>query len=126
MVLERKKDRRPEYCCAINNGNQVCGGHKSSKRDGTVARLLNELRKMVQKGVLPNDSQSTIFLSKNSALSLENEALYLRYHFICSLLDSGQLLLEKIRGAENLADMVTKVVTIDKLKLCATSVGLQA
>jgi hypothetical protein len=49
----------------------------------------------------------------------------LRYHFIRSLLDNGQLTLEKIQGSENLADILIKEVTIEKLKLCKASVGLQ-
>ena len=32
---------------------------------------------------------------------------------------------EKIRGSENPADMLTKEVTIEKLKLCKALVGLQ-
>jgi len=76
--------------------------------------------------VLHKDSQSAIFLAKNPAFHLRTKHIQLRYHFIRSLLDSGELLLEKICGAENPADMLTKVVTVDKLKLCAASVGLQA
>ena len=36
------------------------------------------------------------------------------------------LKLEKILSSENPANMFTKVVTIEKLKLCSASVGLQA
>ncbi|XP_073119889.1 uncharacterized protein [Henckelia pumila] len=38
---------------------------------------------------------------------------------------NGVLKLEKIHGSKNLADMFTKMVITDKLKLCSTSVGLQ-
>jgi len=34
-------------------------------------------------------------------------------------------MLEKIYESKNPADMLTKGVTLDKLKLCKTSVGLQ-
>jgi len=34
-------------------------------------------------------------------------------------------MLEKVRGSKNPADMLTKGVTLDKLKLCKASVGLK-
>ncbi|GKF03741.1 hypothetical protein Tco_0030664 [Tanacetum coccineum] len=37
----------------------------------------------------------------------------------------GTLSLKKILGAKNPADMLTKVVTTQKLKLCAASTGLR-
>ena len=49
-----------------------------------------------------------------------------KYHFIQSLLQEGQLGFEKIHTKENLVDMLTKAMTIEKLKMCAASVGLQA
>jgi hypothetical protein len=68
----------------------------------------------------------SFFFAKSPAYHSRTKHIQLRYHFIRSLLESGQLLLEKIRGTENPADMLTKVVTMEKLKLCAASVGLQA
>ena len=47
-----------------------------------------------------------------------------RHHFIRSALEDGVLVLEKILGSLNLIDMLMKTVSIEKLKLCATSVGL--
>jgi hypothetical protein len=35
------------------------------------------------------------------------------------------MMLEKVCGSKNPADMLTKGVTLDKLQLCKTSVGLQ-
>jgi hypothetical protein len=88
--------------------------------------FLDELGKKNEKGVLHSDSQSAIFLAKNPAYHSRTKHIQLRYHFIRSLLESEQLLLEKICGTENLADMLTKGVTIEKLKLCLVSVGLLA
>ena len=86
--------------------------------------FLEELGKKNEKGILHSDSQSAIFLVKNPTFHSRTKHIQLRYHFIRSLLDSGQLILEKIRGTEDPADMFTKVVTADKLKLCVASVGL--
>jgi hypothetical protein len=88
--------------------------------------FLDELGKKNEKSVLHSDSQSAIFLAKNPAYHSKTKHIQLRYHFIRSLLESEQLILQKIRGTENPTDMFTKCVTVEKLKLCATSVGLQA
>jgi len=87
--------------------------------------FLDELGKKNEKSVLHSDSQSAIFLAKNPAYHSRTKHIQLRYHFIRSLLESEQLILEKIRGTENPADMFTKCVTVEKLKLCSASVGLQ-
>ena len=50
----------------------------------------------------------------------------MRYHFIRYLVEDKLVILEKIYGSKNLADMLTKGVTIEKLKLCAALVGLLA
>jgi hypothetical protein len=71
------------------------------------------------------DSQSAIFFAKNSVYHSRMKHIQLRYHFIRSLLEREQLILEKICGTENPTDMLTKGITIEKLKLCAVSIGFQ-
>ncbi|GJR62157.1 retrovirus-related pol polyprotein from transposon TNT 1-94 [Tanacetum coccineum] len=48
----------------------------------------------------------------------------IRYHYIRRLVGEGTLSLKKILGAKKLADMLTKVVRTEKLKLCVASTGL--
>ena len=48
------------------------------------------------------------------------------YHIIRYLVEDKLVILEKICGSKNPADMLTKGVTIEKVKLCAASVGLLA
>jgi hypothetical protein len=86
--------------------------------------LLTELGFIQEDNVLHSDSQSAIHLAKNSAFHSRTKHIDLRYHFIRSLIEDEVLTLRKILGSKNPADMLTKVVTIDKLKLCSTSVGL--
>ena len=50
----------------------------------------------------------------------------MRYHFIYYLVKDKLVILEKICGSKNLANIVTKGVTIEKLKLCVALVGLLA
>nr|GEV98415.1 retrovirus-related Pol polyprotein from transposon TNT 1-94 [Tanacetum cinerariifolium] len=49
---------------------------------------------------------------------------FIRYHYILELVSEGTLSLMKILGVENPTSMLTKVVTTEKLKLCAASTGL--
>ena len=74
--------------------------------------------------ILHSDSHSAIFLAKNSAFHSKSKHIQTKYHFIRYLVENKLVILENICGFKNLADMLTKGVTIEKLKLCATSVGL--
>ena len=56
----------------------------------------------------------------------KSKYIQMRYLFIHYLVEDKLVILEKICGFKNPADMLTKSVTIEKLKLCATSVGLLA
>ena len=71
-----------------------------------------------------SDNQSAIYLANNLAFHSRTKHIGLRYHFIRSLLEDEVLILDKIQGSKNPADMLIKAVTIDKLKLCSTSIGL--
>ena len=52
--------------------------------------------------------------------------IQMRYNFICYLVEDKLVILEKFYGSKNPTDMLTKGVTIKKLKLCTASVGLLA
>ena len=77
-------------------------------------------------GILHNDNQSAIFLAKNLAFHSKLKHIQTKYHFICYLVEDKLVILEKICGSKNSADMLIKGVTIEKLKLCAASIGLLA
>ena len=103
-----------EYVAASEVGKEIIQLHG----------FLEELGKKQEMGILHNDCQSTIFLTKNLAFHLKSKHIQKKYHFICYLIEDKLVILEKICGSKNLADMLTKCVTIEKLKLCAASVGL--
>ncbi|KAK3039796.1 hypothetical protein RJ639_027109 [Escallonia herrerae] len=69
--------------------------------------------------------KSAIHLAKNSTFHSRTKHIQLRYHFIRSLLEDGQLNLEKIEGNKNPADMLMKVVDRKKLSLCSTLISLR-
>ena len=86
--------------------------------------FLEELGHPQKDNYLFTDSQSAIHLAKNLALHSKTKHIQLRYHFIRSVLEDGQLKLEKIHTNENLADMLRKVVTREKLNSSLVLVGL--
>ncbi|KAE8704670.1 hypothetical protein F3Y22_tig00110447pilonHSYRG00005 [Hibiscus syriacus] len=97
---------------------------EASKEMVWLQSFLEELGKKQENNVLYCESQSAIHLAKNPSFHSRTKHIQLRYHFIRSLLEDEILKLEKISGAQNPADMLTKTVTTDKLKLCSTSVGM--
>ena len=76
--------------------------------------------------ILHNDSHNAIFLAKNSTFHSMSKHIQTKYHFIHYLVEDKLVILEKICGSKNPKDMLTKGVTIEKLKLCAASIGLLA
>ena len=66
----------------------------------------------------------SILSAKNGNKSRIN--IQLKYHFIRYVLDEELLKLEKMHTRQNLADMLTKGVTREKMISCSVSVGLQA
>ena len=47
-----------------------------------------------------------------------------RYHWIREVMDQQLMTLVKIHTKENPADMLTKVITLEKLKLCRDIAGV--
>ena len=88
--------------------------------------FLDELDKKQELGILHSDSHSTIFLAKNSTFHSKSKHIQMRYHFICCLVKDKLVILKKICGSKNPVNMLTKGVTIEKLKLCTASIGLLA
>ena len=86
--------------------------------------FLEELGHPQKDNFLFTDSQSVIHLAKNSALHSKTKHIQLWYHFIQSVFEDRQLKLEKIHTNDNPTDMLTKVVTREKLNSSSAFVGL--
>ena len=98
---------------------------KENKELIWLRSLLAKLGIKLKSFILYSDSQSAIHLAKNTAYHARTKHIDIRYHFIISLLEDDVLILVKIHGTKNPADMLTKLVITEKLKLCAASTGLQ-
>ena len=98
---------------------------EASKEIIWLQRFMGELGKKHDMGTLYSDSQSAIHLAKNLAFHSKTKHIQLKYHFIRSVLEDGQLKLEKIHTSQNPADMLTKFVTMEKLRFCSISIALQ-
>jgi hypothetical protein len=98
---------------------------KASKEMIWLQRFMEELGKKQENNRLYCDNESAIHIVNNSSFHSNNNNRQLRYHFIGSILEYGHFKLEKIHTSENPADMLTKVVTREKLSSCSVSVDLQ-
>ena len=98
---------------------------EASKEMIWLQELMEELGKKQEASKLYSDSKSVIHLAKNSNFHPKTKHIQIRYHFIRWLLEEKVVKLEKILSSENPADMFTKIVTTEKLKLCSASVSLQ-
>ncbi|GJV24471.1 putative RNA-directed DNA polymerase [Tanacetum coccineum] len=90
-----------------------------------LKNFLKELDRAQIECVLFCDNQSAIHLAKNLVFHSRMKHITIRYHYIRELVSEGTLCLKKILRAKNPADMLTKVVTIEKLKLCAALTSLR-
>lgn len=74
---------------------------------------------------LYSDSQSVVYLAENDSSHARMKHIDLKYHFIQQRLKNKEFQLVKIHTDHNPADILTKVAPIDKLRLCAASIGLR-
>ena len=91
-----------------------------------LKRFLQELS-LKQDGYVVNcNSQSTINLSKNSMYHAHSKQIEVRYHQLRLFVEQQSFELKKIHTDENLVDMLTKVMSRKKLKLCVGLAGMNS
>ena len=72
------------------------------------------------------DNQSAIHLSKNASFHSRSKHIDVHYHWIRDVLNSKQMQFEKFHTNDNGADMLTKVVTKEKLNVCCQLASMTA
>ncbi|KAL8097180.1 hypothetical protein AgCh_030333 [Apium graveolens] len=91
---------------------------EASKEMIWLKNFLEELGKKQADSALYSDSQSAIHLAKNPAFHARTRHIQLKYHFTRELISNDTFFLMKILCSKNPADMLTKVVMNEKLKIC--------
>ena len=89
-----------------------------------VKKFLQELGVVQDKYLLFMDSQSSIYLGKNSTFHSRSKHIDMRYHWIWDALDAKLLELAKIHTDDNGADMMTKALPRGKFEVCCEIAGL--
>jgi phosphoribosyl-AMP cyclohydrolase len=72
------------------------------------------------------DSESAIFLVKNMAYHSKTKHIDIQYHFVRDMVEEKKVLLMKVETLKNVADSLTKSVSIEKLSWCRGSIGIVA
>ena len=105
-----------EYIAAVEAGKEMLW----------LKHLLHELGIKHKDYKIHCDGQSAMDLSKNSMYHSRTKHIDIRYHWIRDVSENKLFRLVKIHTKENPADMFTKVVTFEKLKLCRDIAGLDS
>jgi hypothetical protein len=72
------------------------------------------------------DSQSAIFMAKNSTYHSKTKQIDIQYHFVREMIEENKVLLMKVDTLKNVADSLTKSVSTDKFSWCRGSMGIAA
>ena len=83
-----------------------------------MKNFLHELDHKQQCCEVHCDSQSAVYLAKNSTFHSRSKHIDVRCHWIRDLLEQKILQLKKIHTDDNWSDMMTKVLSIKKFEKC--------
>jgi phosphoribosyl-AMP cyclohydrolase len=70
------------------------------------------------------DSQSEIFLAKNSAYHSKTKHIDVQYHFMRDMIEEKKVSLMKVDTLKNVADSLTKSVSTENFSWCRGSMGI--
>ena len=82
------------------------------------------IRQEAREKIFCTVSQSVIPLVKNLVYHSKTKYIRRRYHFTRRLVEEGDMCLEKIEGAKNPTDILTRCVDVGKLRLCKVLIGM--
>ena len=97
----------------------------ASKEAIWLKGLLEEIGRTRENVNVLYDSQSAIHLATNPAYHSRTKHIDVRYHFLRHVINGRKVALQKVHTWENCVDMFTKPVTVQKLRWCLASLGLQ-
>ena len=118
---------RLQKCVALSTTEtEYIAANEVSKEMLWMKLFFQELGLMKDKHVVHCDSQSAIDLSKNATFHSHSKHIEVRYHWIRLVIEKRLMQLRKIHTEKNPVDMLTKVVTNEKLDLCAKITGMNS
>ena len=86
--------------------------------------FISELGMQQEQFRLHFDNQSDIHLAKNATYQSRTKHIQKRYHWLRERVEEKEFALVKIHTEENGSDMLTNVLSIEKLNACRKIVGL--
>ena len=70
------------------------------------------------------DSQSAIFLAKNSTYHSNAKHIDVQYHFVRDMIEDKKVLLVKVDTLKNTVDALTKSMSSEKFSWCRETMGI--
>eukprot|EP00253_Pinus_taeda_P010288 PITA_10288 len=87
--------------------------------------LLDDIGRMQEKVNVLCDNQIAIHLAIKPTYHKRTKHVDVRYHFLRHVIDGTKVAIQKVHTRENCVDIFTKRVTVEKLRWCLASLGLQ-
>ena len=118
---------RLQKCVALSTTEaEYIAATEAGKEMLWMQRFLQELGLKQDEFVVHCDSQSALDLSKNATYHSRTKHIDIRYHWIREVMEKQLMKLKKIHTDKNPSDMMTKVVTREKLELCKELAGMDS
>lgn len=116
---------RLQKCIALSNKEaKFIAAIEAYKELLWMKKFLRELGFQQQQYVVFCDNQSAIHLAKKSTFHSRSKHIDVRYRWIRETLNGKLLELGKIHTDYNGSDMLTKVITREKLEICCSISGM--
>jgi hypothetical protein len=90
----------------------------ASKEVVWLQRLCSGIGLVQQVVRIDCDSQSAIFLAKNSTYHSKTKHIDIQYHFVRDMVEEKKVLLMKVDTLKNVVDSLTKSVSTEKFSWC--------
>ena len=91
-----------------------------------MKQFLQELDLKQRDYIIHCDSQSAIDLNKNTMYHARMKHIDVRYHWIRKFIEEQLFQIRKIHTDKNTVDMMTKVITKEKLARCIKNTGMSS
>jgi hypothetical protein len=97
-----------------------------SKEAVWLQRLCSRIRFEQRAMKINCNSQSTIFIENNPAYHSNTKHIVVQYHFVREMVERNKVLLEKLGMLENIADSLTKFVSVLNFSWCKEAMDIVA